>query len=68
MMILIVTNEKILYILYINKKKEEENISRYMYSKKNNKDKNISGLNDFLIKLYVYIRLFLNIVLIFLLF
>ena len=52
MMILIVTNEKkILYILYINKKKEEENISRYMYSKKNNKDKNTSGLNDFLIKL-----------------
>ena len=43
--------KKILYILYINEKKEEENISRYMYSKKNNKDKNTSGLNDFLIKL-----------------
>ena len=52
MMILIVTNEKnSIYILYISKKKEEENISRYMYSKKNNKDKNTSGLNDFLIKL-----------------
>ena len=39
--------KKILYILYINKKKEEENISRYMYSKKNNKGKKISGLNEF---------------------
>lgn len=46
--------KKILYILYINKKKEEENISRYMYSKKNIKDKNISGLNDFLIIKIIY--------------